>query len=376
MNYSKVFKGLCNRCGKQGHKATYCRVRQANYEKGFKSSTSENGEKSGNSEIGAHKIPSSQNYYKAHNGYEKQRYRTSNERKNMKCFSCGKTGHRARDCTTNANLASFIGCTNYIQEGYHKLENKENEDTRQRLISFQDIRNNKDWICYWYGGKYLANQEWEKLSELEEEPSLESGQIEEAMIRSAVMNSIGTEEGRLKRMADEEGETFRYLTKSEQELFNSIVQVQEYCAGKGKRLTIIKNDSDTEGLFGDDEEDSSDELINDCCSCGTCPTAMDVEEQPETVVQVEEQIAEAMSINQDDDFSEFGVEEDNYQNWGQWLRINDDWPAAWHSQWSDRVADEIRDNYNRFHRDQDSEDESEDKDRDLYMFEAKTFNWW
>jgi hypothetical protein len=34
VHYSKAFKGLCNKCGKQGHKGVDCRVRPENYVKG------------------------------------------------------------------------------------------------------------------------------------------------------------------------------------------------------------------------------------------------------------------------------------------------------------------------------------------------------
>jgi hypothetical protein len=63
----------------------------------------------------------------------------------------------------------------------------------------------------------------------------------------------------------------------------------------------------------------------------------------------------------------------DYQNWGQGLRIDADWPAAWNSQWSKRVAGEILDNFNRFHREEDSEDDSEDEDRALYLFDPELF---
>jgi hypothetical protein len=36
VNCSKAFKGLCNKCGKVGHKGSDCRVRPKNYEKGHK----------------------------------------------------------------------------------------------------------------------------------------------------------------------------------------------------------------------------------------------------------------------------------------------------------------------------------------------------
>jgi hypothetical protein len=79
VNYSKAFKGLCNKCGKQGHKGIDCRVRKENYQK-------------------PHKIAQN-GYFKTSNGYEKSRYTTNNNNdklKMTKCFSCGLLGHFAR----------------------------------------------------------------------------------------------------------------------------------------------------------------------------------------------------------------------------------------------------------------------------------------
>jgi hypothetical protein len=49
---------------------------------------------------------------------------------------------------------------------------------------------------------------------------------------------------------------------------------------------------------------------------------------------------------------------------GAVLRTNDDWPAAWHLQWSERVVDTAREFYDGFRRDQDLEDGSKDDNRE------------
>ena len=100
VNYSKAFKGLCNKCGKKGHKAIDCRVREANYEKGHTS--------------------------------------------NIKCYSCGNIGHMARDCSNNTNLASFVGCLDdYVQTGYIQ------EDMEWERLSEEDDSEYDDRVLCW-----------------------------------------------------------------------------------------------------------------------------------------------------------------------------------------------------------------------------------
>jgi hypothetical protein len=74
-------------------------------------------------------------------------------------------------------------------------------------------------------------------------------------------------------------------------------------------------DSGAKDLFGSDKKDSTDELLNDLCSCGAGLTEMDVKEQ----LQAEVHLETATSVDQEDDFSEVGVELDNCKNWGPGL---------------------------------------------------------
>jgi hypothetical protein len=60
VNHSEAFKGSCDERGKQGHKASDCRVRRANCERGFESSTSDNEFKCTTSQNQAHKTLSLQ----------------------------------------------------------------------------------------------------------------------------------------------------------------------------------------------------------------------------------------------------------------------------------------------------------------------------
>jgi hypothetical protein len=96
VNYSK-FKGLCNKCGKQGHKALDCRVKPENY-------TKANPSKGGN-------------YFKTSNGHFKTNNKVFSDKSNLTCWNCQKKGHVARDCKEpKANQGMFIGNMDYYFE--------------------------------------------------------------------------------------------------------------------------------------------------------------------------------------------------------------------------------------------------------------------
>jgi Reverse transcriptase (RNA-dependent DNA polymerase)/gag-polypeptide of LTR copia-type len=77
--YAGQFKGKCRKCGKQGHKATDCRVK--NYSNGNNSNGNNNNNSSGN---------------KGRNNFQKQN--NGGGKFNGECFYCKKLGHRIGDC--------------------------------------------------------------------------------------------------------------------------------------------------------------------------------------------------------------------------------------------------------------------------------------
>ena len=72
VNFTKSFKGLCNKCGKQGHKVVDCRVKPENYVK------SQNGAK--------------KSYFDTHAGYINPRTKMTDKISNSDCHNCGKRG--------------------------------------------------------------------------------------------------------------------------------------------------------------------------------------------------------------------------------------------------------------------------------------------
>jgi hypothetical protein len=91
----------------------------------------------------------------------------------------------------------------HVPEGQQEMENAV---ARNQLNSFRDICTNADWTTCW---QVEACKEWENLTELKCDLSLEADLIEEKIFRKAAMNSVGMEEIRLKRLAEREEDVVR-----------------------------------------------------------------------------------------------------------------------------------------------------------------------
>lgn len=159
---------------------------------------------------------------------------------------------------------------------------------------------NKDWICHWCRCD-LHEIEWEQLSEAEEEWNAEKELIEAGMMRITIIDSVGTEEVHLKRMAQQQKESWRLLSQDEQELADSIMHVQSCIMSQGNNLTVTP-DSSSAGLF---DQDSTDEMLGRLHSIGTCPSFMSVEQAIEQLKEDEDII---VSVCPDVDFSAIGLE--------------------------------------------------------------------
>jgi hypothetical protein len=147
--FAKAFKGLCNKCGKQGHKGVDCRVRPENYVRGHK----------GNEK----------NYFKTNNGHFKKRGTKNTDKSNMKCFNCNKVGHFARDCRNQVNNnnigeSMFVGSLDYA--GFQVKEENRNHDQMEY------------WLAYMHESDRMI------LSESEDEDSLYGEMVAMAMDKS------------------------------------------------------------------------------------------------------------------------------------------------------------------------------------------------
>jgi hypothetical protein len=225
-------------------------------------------------------------------------------------------------------------------------------EARERLLNLEEIQTNNQWIEFWYGLQQPTDAEFEWEDETSEEHSL----YDEAMLRVAVMESLESETARLKMESEEDskraGETWHKLSQEEQELINSIFAVQSYMRENGWELTAKPSKS---GTLSDETAGEQENIAAEVYSTGTCPDDEDwmsfsIYDDLETVM-----------IDEELESGEIREETANTQAWvDAGLRVNDDWPRAWNSQWPDLYDQMARDSWEDFLRAEQEHDYSED----------------
>jgi hypothetical protein len=213
VHFSKAFKGLCNKCGKQGHKGVDCRVRPENYVKGHKGQE--------------------KNYFKTNNGNFAKKNTQNSDRRNIKCFNCNKLGHFARDCRKEKETM-FVGSCDYVGCSYYG----------QNPLT-QEQKNLDQEMFYW--NAYV--EEKEKASRDQAEL------LYEAQMQMAMTRSIAD--------AIEESVISSHLLNIELDKENEMENRKRRAICS---LEEVENESDSDGLFEDTDSDEWDAL-----SIGSCP---------------------------------------------------------------------------------------------------------
>jgi hypothetical protein len=133
VNYTKAFKGLCNKCGKQGHKGVDCRVRPENY--ATKQSSASNGFKT--------KFSQTSGGYAHNKSFGNKNNKTNMASNNVTCYSCGGNGHYARDCTAPRNTNMFVGMCAY-EDALAERQDDAATNVSEFLNSEQDLYDDLD----------------------------------------------------------------------------------------------------------------------------------------------------------------------------------------------------------------------------------------
>jgi hypothetical protein len=247
VNYSKAFKGLCNKCGKQGHKGIDCRVRPENYVKGHKGQE--------------------KNYFKTNQGFSKQRPVYSDKSK-VTCYSCNKQGHFARDCratNNNTDSALFVG-----------------------MVTDNNIKKQADFFLHEQEKRIFYDIQKEMERHEERDDSSQMTSASDVLVRLALSQSLETEMARKKairslhvdcRDVAVDNTTYAHGTKRE---YEDMMSISYSCAANTSSSSDMWGQDDTLSQFSFYTEDHMETETRD----GT-----------------EEEQEQESSINQDYDFS-------------------------------------------------------------------------